>query len=196
MYMGKVTLGEGDALLINDVQNDFLPGGRLPVRVGDAVIPVLNGYIDRFAPKKLPIFACRDWHPEDHCSFTTEGGPWPPHCVANTVGAAIAADLALPDHTTLIDKSTDKTSHAYSCFEDSPLDQTLRERNIKRLFIGGLATDYGILATVMDGLKLGYTVCFLEDAIRAINLDRLDGIRAERQMYAKGAIPVTLEQIQ
>ncbi len=196
MYMKKISLTTGDALIITDVQNDMLPGGRLAVQMGDAVIPTLNRYIKLFRPKNLPVIASRDWHPEDHCSFKPQGGEWPPHCVAETVGAAIASDLELPDTATTLSKSTRSDQHAYSCFEDTGLDEQLQQRHIKRLFVGGLATDYGVMATVMDGLKRGYQVCFLEDAIRAINLNRLDGIRAERKMYAKGAIPVTLEQFQ
>ncbi len=196
MYMKKIALQAGDALIITDVQNDLLPGGRLAIQMGDAVIPPLNRYIKLFSPKALPIFASRDWHPQDHCSFKPQGGDWPPHCVADTVGAAIASDLELPQESTTVSKSTHREHHAYSCFEGTDLDEQLQARQIKRLFIGGLATDYGVMATVMDGLRRGYQVCFLEDAIRAINLDRLDGIRAERKMYTKGAVPVTLEQIQ
>ncbi len=196
METRKITVGEGDALIITDVQNDLLPGGRLAVKVGDAVIPPLNGYIELFREKGLPIVASRDWHPPEHCSFTSRGGSWPPHCVAGTVGAEIAADLKLPADALIVDKATAPDHHTYSCFDGTGLDEALRARGVRRLFVGGLTTDYGVQATVMEALALGYRVCFLEDAIRAINRDRLDGIRAERRMYAKGAVPVTRPQLQ
>ena len=196
MYTKKVALEQGDALIITDVQNDLLPGGRLAVRVGDAVIPVLNRYIQLFQAKELPVFASRDWHPKKHCSFKTNGGNWPEHCVANTIGAAIASDLKLPDNATILSKATENDREAYSSFDGTELDEILHSKKVKRLFIGGLATDYGVIATALDGMHKGYTVCFLEDAIRAVNLDKLDGIRAERKMYTKGAHPITFEQIQ
>ncbi len=92
----KIELGKGDVLVIIDIQNDFLPGGSLAVPEGDQVIPVLNGYIDRFINRQLPVFATRDWHPPDHCSFVQQGGPWPEHCIAGSKGAEFAADLHLP----------------------------------------------------------------------------------------------------
>ena len=88
----KTDIGTGDALIIVDVQNDFLPGGSLPVPAGDEVIPSLNRYIAAFLFRELPIFATRDWHPPDHCSFHQQGGPWPPHCIADTQGAAFPAN--------------------------------------------------------------------------------------------------------
>src|SRR3989338_7587370 len=86
----------GDALLIEDVQNDFLHGGSLAVPRGDEVVPVLNRYLQIFTTQNLPVYATRDWHPERHCSFRAQGGPWPPHCVAGTRGAEFAAALRLP----------------------------------------------------------------------------------------------------
>ena len=82
----KVTLEPRDALIVVDVQRDFLPGGRLAVARGDEVVPVLNRYIRAFASRGLPVWATRDWHPENHCSFREQGGPWPPHCVAGSGG--------------------------------------------------------------------------------------------------------------
>ena len=79
----KIDLTAGDALILVDVQNDFLPGGSLAVPAGNEIIPVLNRYIALFHAHALPIFATRDWHPRDHCSFDRQGGPWPPHCIAS-----------------------------------------------------------------------------------------------------------------
>ena len=90
-----IELQDGDALIIVDVQNDFLPGGMLAVPRGDEVVSVINNYIDLFLTKGLPIIATRDWHPVNHCSFQAQGGPWPPHCIANSPGAEFAAGLRL-----------------------------------------------------------------------------------------------------
>ena len=89
--------GEHDALIVVDVQNDFLPGGALAVNDGDAVIPVINECIRLSTARRLPIYATRDWHPADHCSFADNGGMWPKHCVADSPGAQFAEGLALPD---------------------------------------------------------------------------------------------------
>jgi nicotinamidase/pyrazinamidase len=91
-----VKLRFGDALIVVDLQNDFLPGGALAVPHGEEVIAPLNHYIAAFAARGLPVFATRDWHPLNHCSFKENGGPWPVHCVQNTPGAAFAPGLNLP----------------------------------------------------------------------------------------------------
>lgn len=181
----------GDALLIVDVQNDFLPGGSLAVPGGDEVVPVLNRYVRAFAA--LPVFATRDWHPECHCSFTAQGGIWPPHCVAGTRGAAFAAALQLPPTTVVISKAVSVEQDAYSAFQGTDLDARLRAANISRLFIGGLATDYCVLNSVLDARRLGYQVLLLTDAIRAVRPG--DGERAEQQMIALGAQCITLQGI-
>ena len=186
---------QDDALIIVDVQNDFLPGGALAVPEGDAVIPVLNRYIDLFLRAKQPVFASRDWHPTDHCSFQAQGGPWPLHCVAGTSGANFAAALQLPAETTVISKADTRDKDAYSAFEDTDLDQLLKQQSIKRLFVGGLATDYCVLNTVKDALAKNYAVLLLKDAIRAVNVKPDDGLQAEQQMEALGAQAITLKQL-
>ena len=186
---------QDDALIIVDVQNDFLPGGALAVPEGDTVIPVINRYIDLFLLAKRPVFASRDWHPTDHCSFQAQGGPWPLHCVAGTSGANFAAALQLPAETTVISKANIRDKDAYSAFEDTDLDQLLKQQSIKRLFVGGLATDYCVLNTVKDALAKNYAVLLLKDAIRAVNVKPDDGRRAEQQMEALGAQAITLKQL-
>lgn len=187
--MKLLTLTAQDALLIVDVQNDFLPGGALAVPAGDAVIAPLNRWIERFRAAGLPIIASRDWHPVDHCSFSPQGGPWPPHCIAGSAGAAFAAALALPDDAWVISKATAKDAEAYSAFAGTDLDTRLQGRGIRRLFVGGLATDYCVKNTVLDALRLGYAVRLLTDAIRAVDVRPGDGERALAEMAAAGAEP-------
>ena len=195
MAEGKVELGRGDALVIVDVQRDFLPGGALAVPRGDEVVPVLNSYIRLFRDKGLPIIATRDWHPPNHCSFKKQGGPWPPHCVQDTPGAQFAPGLELPRDVIIISKATRPQEEAYSGFHGTDMDERLKALGVKRLFVGGLATDYCVLSTVKDALKLGYRVYLLLDAIRAVDVNPGDGERAIEEMKSLGAIPVTLEDI-
>ena len=182
----------GDALLIEDVQNDFLHGGSLAVPRGDEVVPVLNRYLQIFTTQNLPVYAARDWHPERHCSFRAQGGIWPPHCIAGTRGAEFAAALRLPPSAVIVSKATTAEQEAYSSFQGTDLDQQLRAANIRRLFIGGLATDYCVLNTVRDALRLGYEVLLLIDAIRAVDVQPGDGQRAEEEMISLGAQRITV----
>ena len=192
----KLTLDQGDVLVVVDVQNDFLPGGSLAVPRGDEVVPVLNRYLAAFMHRGLPILATRDWHPPNHCSFQPYGGPWPPHCVAGSAGAAFAPALELPASTVLITlKGTQPEKDAYSAFDGTDLDARLRAHGVGRLFVGGLATDYCVLCTVEDGLKAGYAIVLLQDAIRAVNVRPGDGERAEAEMIRLGAIPIRLEML-
>jgi nicotinamidase/pyrazinamidase len=191
----NLQLQPDDALLIVDVQNDFLPGGSLAVRHGDEVMLVLNRYLQIFAEHNLPVYATRDWHPVLHCSFLAQGGIWPPHCVADTCGAQFAADLQLPSSAVIISKATTVESDAYSGFQDSDLDTLLYATKIRRLFIGGLATDYCVLNTVRDALGLGYQVLLLGDAIRAVDVQPGNGTRAEQEMIKLGAQRITFERI-
>ena len=184
-------LQPGDALVIVDVQNDFLPGGQLPVPEGDAVIPSLNAWIRVFRTADLPIVATRDWHPADHCSFQARGGPWPPHCVAGTPGAEFAPGLKLPENAIVVSKATTPDRDAYSGFEGTDLAERLRELGVKRLFVGGLATDYCVLNTVLDALKEGFETYVITDAIRAVNVNPDDGDKALEQMRNAGARFVT-----
>ena len=191
----QIELGKGDALLISDIQNDFLPGGSLAVPEGEQVIPVLNGYIDRFSNRQLPVFATRDWHPANHCSFIRQGGPWPEHCIAGSKGAEFSADLHLPASAYIISKGTDVEREGYSSFSNRTFKQQLDNAGVRRLFIGGLATDYCVLNTVRDALNYHYKVFLLIDAIRAVNVQKQDGENAINEMIEKGAIPITLSMI-
>jgi nicotinamidase/pyrazinamidase len=190
-----VDLHHGDGLLAVDVQNDFLPGGALGVPRGDEVVPVLNRYVAAFRASGLPIFASRDWHPPNHCSFREQGGIWPVHCVVGTKGAEFHPDFLLAPSTIVISKATDHKREAYSAFEGTTLDEHLRKTGVRRLFIGGLATDYCVLNTVRDAIKRGYPVCLLLDGTRAVNLQPDDGRKAEEEMVRLGAVPIRLENL-
>jgi len=178
---------KGDALIVVDMQNDFLPGGSLAVPRGDEVVPVMNRYTSVLHSLGLPIYATRDWHPEGHCSFQAQGGPWPPHCIAGTPGARFASGLELPPETVVISKARTVEKDAYSGFEGTDLAQRLRAQGVGRLFIGGLATDYCVLNTVRDAIKEGFTVYLLDDAIRAVNVQPDDGHKAHMEMERLGA---------
>lgn len=181
-------------MVVVDIQNDFCPGGALPVKQGDKVVPVLNKYIEIFKTSGAPILFTRDWHPPDHSSFKDHGGPWPPHCVQNTNGARFHPDLAIPPEGEIISKA-DKRDEAYSFFKGTDLGRKLRDRGIKRLLVGGLATDYCVKETVLDGLKYGFEVFHLDDASKGVNVNPDDSERALQEMVAKGAKRIRFEDI-
>lgn len=192
----KTRLAVGDALIVVDVQNDFLPGGSLAMPGGDEVIPALNRYIALFNSRGLPVFATRDWHPPDHCSFLQQGGMWPPHCVAGTAGAAFPATLKLPDGAQTVSKADTRIKDAYSGFEGTSFHMLLQSAGIRRVFVGGLATDYCVLNTVKDALRYGYVTFVAEDAVRAVDVQPGDGARALEEMRRLGAVPIRLEEIE
>jgi nicotinamidase/pyrazinamidase len=180
-------LTKSDALIIVDVQLDFLPGGALAVEHGDEVIPVLNGYLEKFERHRLPVFATRDWHPANHCSFQAQGGPWPPHCVAGSPGAAFASALVFPRGTEIVSKGVLQQAPGYSGFEITGLAWRLRRLACKRLYIGGLATDYCVRATALDALREGLEVIVLEDGVRPVDVQPGDGTRALDELVSQGA---------
>ncbi len=190
-----IQLRAGDALILVDVQLDFLPGGSLAVPHGDEVVPALNRYLAVFRGLTLPVVATRDWHPADHCSFHARGGPWPPHCVAGTNGARFAPLLDIPCEARIVSKATTVDKDAYSGFEGTDLDEWLRRAGVGRVFVGGLATDYCVLNTVRDALHLGYATFLLADAIRAVNVSEGDGARAIAEMRRLGAIEIDIGRI-
>ena len=187
-----VSISKTDALIIVDVQMDFLHGGALPVPEGDQIIPVINEYTDLFK-RKTRIYATRDWHPTNHVSFKAQGGPWPPHCVQDSEGAKFHPDLKLPRDTTIISKAMDPKRESYSGFDSTDLANDLRMNGMSRIFVGGLATDYCIKNTVLDGLAFGFEVVLLTDAVRGINVNPGDAERAVSAMILRGAKTATLE---
>jgi nicotinamidase/pyrazinamidase len=179
------------ALVVVDIQNDFCPGGALPVADGDKVVPVLNKYIEKFRKADAPIIFTRDWHPPDHSSFKEQGGPWPPHCIQNTEGAKFHAGLDVPPEGEIVSKA-DKRDEAYSFFQGTDLANKLHQRGIKRLLVGGLATDYCVKETVLDGLQYGFEVFHLDDVSRGVNVNPDDSERALQEMVAAGAKRISL----
>lgn len=175
------------ALIVVDPQNDFFEGGALSVSGSNDIIPVLSEYIMKFRRKKTPIFFTRDWHPANHISFKAQGGPWPQHCVQDTPGARFHPSFIAPPVDCIISKGMYADKDAYSAFEDTQLHVILKNIGVLRICVGGLATDYCVKQTVLDGLKLNYEVLFLEDAAAGVNLRKWDSRNAICDMVAAGA---------
>ena len=183
------------ALVIVDVQNDFCPGGALGVQDGDRVVPVLNRYIEKFAQTGMPILVTRDWHPPRTTHFNTAGGLWPPHCVQGSKGAEFHPALKISSDTVVLSKGMAVDEDNYSGFDavDSRgvvLKDFLRQSGIERIYVGGLATDYCVKETVLDGLREGFQVVLLQDAVRGVNLQPDDSDQAVDAMVRGG---VTIE---
>lgn len=188
----KIRLNARDALIVVDVQADFLPGGALAVPGGDRIIAPLNQYIRRFSELGLPVYLTRDWHPATHCSFRDHGGPWPRHCEAGTAGAKFAPSLWLPtDSKFIVSKGTKSEFDAYSGFQDTCLAALLQERGVRRVFVAGLATEYCVKHTGMGALNLGFVVVVLQDAIQGIEQQPGDCGRAMDELLLAGAFAMT-----
>ncbi|HXG65959.1 MAG TPA: bifunctional nicotinamidase/pyrazinamidase [Blastocatellia bacterium] len=184
------------ALVLVDIQNDFCPGGALAVNEGDQIVGVVNRLIHKFPF----VVTTQDWHPANHISFKERGGPWPPHCVQGTRGAELhpALDRAGIDYG--VRKGQTSEQDAYSGFEGTDeagrtLDEVLKGRNVEKVYVAGLATDYCVRATVLDALKNGYEVYAITDAMRAVNVNPDDGTKALQEMASKGAHLTTSSEV-
>jgi nicotinamidase/pyrazinamidase len=182
----------GDALLLVDPQNDFCPGGSLPVTDGDAVMPVLSSWADAAAQAGVPVFVSRDWHPSKTTHFKEFGGVWPSHCVIGTHGAEFHPGLLLPAGAIVVSKGMGETEDAYSAFQardesDTPFETLLHQRGVRTLYVMGLATDYCVKHSVLDGLSHGFGISVVPEGIRAVNLQPNDGQQALAQMRESGA---------
>lgn len=180
------------ALIIVDVQNDFCPGGALAVAEGDQVVLTLNGYIEKFSAAALPIVATRDWHPQITSHFKAHGGQWPVHCVQGTFGAEFHPALRLGSGAVIVSKGMAPDSDSYSGFDavdahGARLADLLHDRGTTHIYVGGLATDFCVKQTVLDGLQQGFAVTVLQDSIRGVDLAPGDSARALEQMVAAGA---------
>jgi nicotinamidase/pyrazinamidase len=187
-------------LLVVDVQIDFCPGGALPVPRGELVVSAMNLYVQLFHKERCPIFASRDWHPADTKHFKKYGGLWPVHCVQDSVGARFHPELVLPEETVVISAGLGREDEGYSSFEGisedgTPFAAVLRRRKVKKLYVGGLATDYCVKESVLDALREGLEVTLLTDAVRGIDLKPGDCERAIAQMVEAGADLANLESI-
>lgn len=187
------------ALLVVDVQLDFCPGGALPVPAGDVIIPVLNNYIKLFTGYRLPVFASRDWHAGQTTHFQEFGGTWPRHCVQDTKGAQFHPVLALPGSAIILSKGM-ADGDSYSAFQavddqKTAFDALLRRCGITSLYIGGLATDYCVKWTVLDGLQLGYKTTLLLDAIKGVDRQPRDSEVAIDEMTGLGAHGTTFQKL-
>jgi nicotinamidase/pyrazinamidase len=185
------SLRPADALLIVDVQIDFCPGGALPIDDGDTVVPGLNRWIAAAVAANLPIYASRDWHPAGHLSFTEHGGQWPAHCLQDSNGARFHPDLDLPSSTILVTKGVRFDKDQYSAFDDTGLAAQLRKRNIRHVWIGGLAQDVCVRATVLGARQEGFEATVIADATRPVTPARGDS--ANDDMRSAGARFVTTD---
>jgi len=179
------------ALIVVDIQRDFCPGGALAVAHGDNIIPAVNELVRAFEDAGLPIFFTRDWHPKDHVSFRANGGPWPPHCIQNTPGARFHPSLDIPYDAEVIDKGTLQAEDAYSGFQGTDLARMLRDLHVKRIYVVGLATDYCVKNTVLDGAAQGFETFVITDCVKGVNLKRTDSATALKAMASHGAKQTT-----
>ena len=175
------------ALVVVDVQNDFCPGGSLAVAEGNEVVKPLNRLMKEFLDRGEPVYKTRDWHPEKTKHFAIYGGTWPIHCVQNTRGAEFHPDLLDDPRITVISKGFDERADGYSGFDGTQLAQLLRDEGVNEVWVGGLATDYCVKQTVIDGVHNGFKVKALADAMRPVNVNPDDGKKAVDEMKAAGA---------
>jgi nicotinamidase/pyrazinamidase len=173
-----------EALLIIDFQNDFVPGGALPVPAGDAMAARVNELID--SGRFDLIVATRDWHPGDHGSFKEHGGPWPPHCVQGTEGAELHRSLDRSKIDYVVDVGSGQTDEGYSGFEKSDLAEILRRHEIDAVTVVGLATDYCVRATALDAIAEGFSVTVDREGVRGIDVEPGDSERALAEIREAG----------
>lgn len=180
------TLCDGDALLVVDVQADFCPGGALAVPTCDRVVGSLQEWLQAASDRGIPVYASRDWHPREHPSFVGAGGEWPPHCVQDTPGARFHPLLRLPPHAVVVSKGTRLDRDQYSAFDETGLAAHLRLHGVRRLWVGGLALEVCVRASVLDARREGFDVHVLLHATGALDPGRVR--RAVDEMRRAGAI--------
>jgi nicotinamidase/pyrazinamidase len=187
-----MTPPERSALLVVDVQNDFCTNGALAVPGSETVIAALNRHISAAVERGWPVYASRDWHPPRTTHFAAYGGQWPVHCVQESSGARFHPDLQLPTDTIIVTKGDRQDQAGYSAFEGRTPDGVtlladLKRRDVSHLYVGGLATDYCVRASALDGLDAGLRVTVLEDAVAGVDLTPGDSSRALGDLRDRGA---------
>jgi nicotinamidase/pyrazinamidase len=174
-----------EALIIVDFQNDFTPGGALAVPEGDQIAQRVN---ELAAEERFNlVVATRDWHPPDHGSFADQGGPWPAHCVQDSEGAELHPSLDRENVHVIVDKGKDPAMEGYSGFEATDLERLLRDREIDKVTIVGLATDYCVKNTALDALRQGFQVTVDAEGVRGVEVNEGDSERALEEMRDAGA---------
>jgi nicotinamidase-related amidase len=171
-----------EGLIVVDVQNDFCPGGALAVPDGDAVVDPIN----RLMVEVPFVVATRDWHPPDHRSFTSGGGPWPVHCVAGSKGAQLHPQLDAYQIDVVLDTGQGRDDDGYSGFEGTSLERVLREHDVDTVHVTGLALDYCVRATALDARQAGFGVVLHLGATRAINANQGDAERTLEELRSAG----------
>jgi len=184
------------ALLVIEVQNDFMDNGSLPAKDTASLVQPLNHLLKWVESNDLKCIFTRAWHPANHCSFVNYGGIWPPHCVQGTKGAEFASGVRVPNFSTIIDIETEPQDNNPRCsaFENTDLERILKEANIHSLAVCGIATDYSVKTTVFDALKLKFDVTVLTDLVRPIDVAPGDSAIALSEMLAGGAALMTSSQ--
>jgi nicotinamidase/pyrazinamidase len=185
MIKPETSLKKGDGLLVIDVQNDFCPGGALPIEEGDRVVAAINPWIAAARERSLPIYLSRDWHPAGHPSFRTSGGLWPGHCIQNSSGAEFHPSLRVPEEAVIVTKGVRFDQNQLSAFDQTGLAARLRADGVERLWVAGLALDVCVLETVLDARREGFEVCVLLEACRAVSPE--GGAKARAKMCQAGA---------
>lgn len=187
---------ERTALVVVDLQNDFAdPAGSLAVAGGEAIVPLVNAHVREAAEEGALVVATQDWHPESTPHFAKDGGIWPVHCVGDTWGAELHPAFELPAGAPRVRKGTNGED-GYSGFTmrdpesgeemATELEALLRDRDVARVVVCGLATDYCVLATALDAVRLGFETSLLADAVAAVNLAETDGDQALDRMREAG----------
>ncbi len=201
------------ALVLVDLENDFMPGGALGIKEADQIIPIINTIIPKFSL----VVMTQDLHPADHVSFASSHSGknpgdrikvkeldqtlWPVHCVRNTLGAEIAPGLDKDKIASFFYKGTDKNIDSYSAFFDNArhkstgLGDYLKSRGVTDIYLAGVATDYCILYSSLDAIDLGFSVYVIIDACRPINLHPEDEAHAIEAIVAKGGKIITSSEL-
>jgi nicotinamidase/pyrazinamidase len=172
------------ALIVVDVQRDFCEGGALAAADTTSLLVPLEKYIE--AARKAG--AIGDWHPPNHSSFKPNGGPWPVHCVAGTEGAELMPPLRIKANDLMIHKGVGVNGAGYSGFEATGLEEQLKKLKVSRIAVSGIATEYCVRATALDGLKAGFETFLLTDMVRPVEASATAGVRAELQKAGARAL--------